>query len=99
MQCFAGRNERPLACGIFNGPRLAAIAAAREQVLLRALAIDGMPLRAEVFVVPRAEAHQDFAAPRPDAVVGRPAAEAAWLPVNFHVLDDRVDGRALLLFV
>ena len=72
-------------CGVFDSPGFAAIEAAREQVFLGSLAVNVMALRAEVFVIAAAEADQDFVAPRPKPVVGRPTAEAPWLSIDLHV--------------
>ena len=76
------RRNQP--CVALHLPRRSAIQAAREQVLLRTRAVDRMARRSARFHrvglhVARREAHEDLVAPRPDAVVGRPAAVPARL--------------------
>ena len=61
-------------------------------MLLRTRAVDRMARRSARFDrvnlhVARGEAHEDLVAPRPDAVVGRPAAEAAKLGVTLMQLE------------
>ena len=47
---------------------------------------------AEILVIPGAETDEDLVAPRPDAVIGRPAAESALLVIDRHVLDGSLGG-------
>ena len=87
MPCRAPcpRDQRPFLGGILDGPGLPAIAAAGQQVLLRLVVVDGVSFGTVVLVIAGAEADQDLVAPRPDAVIGRPAAEPARLGVDLHV--------------
>ena len=85
MERLARGHQHAVGSGIFDGPGRATIETAREQVLLGALAVNVMTLGAQVLVIAATEADQDFVAPRPKPVVGRPAAEAPWLRVNLHV--------------
>src|SRR5262249_15624916 len=93
VQRLAERNERAFLRRIFNRPCLAAIAAAREQMFLRPLAVDVVTLRAEVLVIACAEADEDFVAPRPESVIGGPSAEASRPGKNFDVPDARLARR------
>jgi hypothetical protein len=94
MKSLAGGNERTVRRGILDAPGPTAVAAAREQVFLGFLAIDIVTFGAEVFVIARTEANQYLVAPRPNSVVGRPAAEAAKLGVNFDVTSRLNIGRS-----
>ncbi len=50
--------------------------------------VNGMPLGTVILEIARAEADQDLIAPRPDPVIGRPAAEPARLVIDLHVPGD-----------
>src|SRR5256885_1605139 len=76
VQGRASGNEGALIGGIFDGPGFATVETACEQIFLRSFAINIVAF-AEVLVITAAEAHQNLVAPRPEAVIGRPAAKAA----------------------
>jgi len=63
MEHLARGHQCALRRRVFNDPGLAAIKAAREQVLLRPLPVDVVALRAEVLVITAAKTDQDFIAP------------------------------------
>src|SRR5262245_21923600 len=79
-----GRQEGRL----LDFPRLASIQAPREAHHRGLGPVDGMAAFI-VFEIAEAEAGQNLVAPRPDAVVRRPAAEPARLPENHYRLGRR----------
>jgi hypothetical protein len=93
MQGLAHGDEGSLRGRVLNLPGQPAITAASQQVFLGLVPIDGMEIGAEVFVRPGAETHEDLIAPRPDAVVGGPAAKTAWFVIDHHMLDDNALRR------
>ena len=85
----------PGGSGLLDRPGGSAILAAGQQEILGPVRIDVI-IRAVVLVVSPAEADQDLVAPRPDAVVGRPARKPAWLRIDLDPLEDtrRLTGGA-----
>ena len=77
-------DNAPRRAWLLDRPGGAAVAAASQQELLGFLFVDMMEW-SSVFVEPAAEADQDLVAPRPHAVVGRPARESARFPVDDDV--------------
>src|SRR5438132_12703571 len=75
-------DQDPLLGGVLDGPGLAPVPAASEQMLLGFVVVDVVASGSEVLVIPRTEADKDLVPPRPDTVIGRPAAEAARLVVD-----------------
>ena len=72
--------------GTLDGPRHAAIEAARQQVLGRPRVVDRVPGLA-VLEVSGLETDENLVAPRPDAMIGGPAAVPAGDLVDIDVLD------------
>jgi hypothetical protein len=70
---------------ILDQPRHATIAATREKVFLRLLAVDMVTI-AKVLVIPGTETDENLVPPGPDAMVRRPTSESAWDSIDGHVL-------------
>ncbi len=88
--------RRPQARGAFDGPGLAAVLAAREEVLGGFGVVDGVAAAFVHLEVARLEADEDLVAPGPDTVIRGPAAEATGFLVDVDVLDGaRRAGRRL----
>src|SRR5262249_26074047 len=88
MQGLAGGDERAEGGRVLDRPGEPAIFAPRQEMLLRAVVVDVVPLGAIVLVIAGREADEDLVAPRPDPVVSRPAAEPARPVVDLDVADD-----------
>jgi len=72
----------------FDGPGRSPVEAARQPGLLGLGVVVLVPVRGHMFEIGGAEAHQDFIAPRPDAMIGGPASIAASLAIDEHILVD-----------
>ena len=66
--------------------RAIAAFAAGEPVQFWLFTIDMMAIRTQILVPTFAEANEDFVAPDPDPMVGRPAPEASLFRVDLHML-------------
>jgi hypothetical protein len=93
VQGLARGDEGSLHGRVLDLPGQPAVAAPRQQVFLGLVPINGMEIGAEVFVRPGAETHEDLIPPRPDAVVGGPAAKTAWFVIDHHMLEDNALRR------
>ena len=91
MEEIAGGDEVAAFGGVFERPGFSAVEAAGEPMFFGLFAVDVVAV-AEVLVIAPAETEEDFVAPRPNAVIGRPAAETPRLVIDHDVMNV---GRAL----
>ncbi len=87
MAHVQGTHQSTRRLRILERPRGSAVLAARKQELLGFFFVDVVKC-SSVFVVASAKAHQDFIAPRPDPVIGRPARKTTLFGIDDDVTDD-----------
>src|ERR1044071_3506723 len=83
-------HQDSLRCRILNGPGLAAIQAASQQMLLRLFAINSMAIRPQIFVVTCTKTDQDLISPIPNAMIRGDPGESSLFVVYENVFRGQI---------